>query len=62
MDDGTSLELDMVGNEGVVGISLFMGGETTVNQAIVQTSGHSYRLKGKLLMREFHRAGSMQRL
>jgi CRP-like cAMP-binding protein len=61
-DDGSSLEVAMVGNEGVVGISLFMGGETTVSQAIVQTSGHSYRLKGRLLMGEFHRAGLMQRL
>ena len=62
MDDGSSLEVAMVGNEGVVGISLFMGGETTVSKSIVQTSGHSYRLKGKLLMGEFHRADLMQRL
>jgi CRP-like cAMP-binding protein len=61
-DDGSALEVAMVGNKGVVGISLFMGGETTVSQAIVQTSGHSYRLKGKLLMGEFHRAGLMQHL
>ena len=62
MDDGSSLEVAMVGNEGIVGISLFMGGESTVNHAIVQSPGHGYRLKGKILRSEFHLAGFMQRL
>jgi CRP-like cAMP-binding protein len=62
MDDGSSLEVAMIGNEGMVGINLFMGGESTVTHAIVQSPGHSYRVKGKLLIHEFHRAGLMQRL
>jgi DNA-binding transcriptional regulator YhcF (GntR family) len=51
-----------VGNEGVVGISLFMGGDTTPSSAVVQTAGHAYRLESRLLMQEFNRAGLMQRL
>lgn len=47
----------MVGNEGIVGVSLFMGGETTPSRAIVQSAGHAYRLKGQLLMDEFDRVG-----
>jgi CRP-like cAMP-binding protein len=62
LDDGSSLEVAMIGKEGVVGVSLFMGGEITASKAIVQTPGYSYRLRGKLLMGEFHRAGLMQRL
>lgn len=49
MDDGSLLEVAMVGNEGIVGISLFMGGETTVSQAIVQSVGYGYQLSGKAL-------------
>ena len=62
LDDGSSLEVAIVGNDGIVGVSLFMGGEPTVNHAIVQSPGYSYRLKGKFLIGEFHRAGLMQRL
>jgi len=51
-----------VGNEGVVGISLFMGGDTTPSRATVQTAGHGYRLKERLMMEEFNRAGPMMRL
>ncbi|MDZ4252448.1 MAG: Crp/Fnr family transcriptional regulator, partial [Sulfuritalea sp.] len=51
-----------VGNEGVVGISLFMGGDTTPSSAVVQTAGHAYRLGSRLLKQEFNRAGLMQRL
>jgi CRP-like cAMP-binding protein len=51
-----------VGNEGVVGIALFMGGETTASSAVVQTGGHAYRLAGPLLKEEFNRAGLMQQL
>jgi len=46
----------------VVGISLFMGGDTTPSSAVVQTAGHAYRLEGRLLKQEFNRAGLMQRM
>jgi len=62
MEDGASTEIAVVGHEGVVGVSLFMGGETTPSRAIVQSAGVAYRLKGKFLKYEFYRAGSMQRL
>ena len=57
MESGASSEIAGVGNEGVLGISLFMGGDTTPSRAIVQTAGHGYRLKARLLMDEFNRAG-----
>jgi len=62
MEDGASAEIAIVGNEGVVGVSLFMGGETTTSRAVVQSAGHGYRLKGQLLKDEFFYAGPMQRL
>jgi CRP-like cAMP-binding protein len=62
MEDGASAEIAVVGNEGVLGISLFMGGETTPNRAVVQSAGYGYRLKAQLLKNEFNRAGPMQRL
>jgi len=62
MADGASSESAGVGNEGVVGVSLFMGGLTTPSAAVVQTAGHAYRLDSRLLMREFDRAGLLQRL
>jgi len=62
MESGASAETAGVGNEGVVGISLFMGGDTTPSSAVVQTAGHAYRLQGRLLKQEFLRAGAMQRL
>jgi CRP-like cAMP-binding protein len=62
MESGASAETAGVGNEGVVGISLFMGGDTTPSAAVVQTAGHAYRLERHLLKQEFNRAGSMQRL
>jgi len=49
MESGAAAESAGVGNEGVVGIALFMGGETTSSSAVVQTAGHAYRLHGKLL-------------
>lgn len=61
-ENGASAEIAGVGNEGVLGISLFLGGNTTPNLATVQTAGHSYRLKGTLMMEEFNRAGPMMRL
>jgi len=62
MADGASAESAGVGNEGVVGISLFMGGNSTPSAAVVQTAGHAYRLDSRLLLQEFNRAGLMQRL
>jgi CRP-like cAMP-binding protein len=62
MENGASAEIAGVGNEGVLGISLFMGGNTTPSRATVQTAGHGYRLKGRLMMEEFNRAGPMMRL
>jgi CRP-like cAMP-binding protein len=61
-DTGASAETAGVGNEGVVGISLFMGGETTPSSAVVHTAGHAYRLESQLLKQEFNRAGLMQQL
>ena len=58
--DGASAEISVVGNEGLIGIALFMGGETTPSRAIVQSAGHAYRLIGQRLKEEFHRNGPMQ--
>lgn len=57
MEDGASAEIAIVGNEGVVGVSLFMGGETTPSRAVVQSAGHAYRLRAQLLKDEFNRFG-----
>jgi len=62
MEDGTSAEIALVGHEGIVGLSLFMGGETTPSRAVVQSPGFAYRLKGQLLKDEFDRAGALQQL
>jgi CRP-like cAMP-binding protein len=62
MADGSSAEIAVVGNDGVVGVSLFMGGETTPSRAVVQSAGHAYRLSGQQLKQEFTLAGSMQHL
>ena len=62
MADGASAEIAVVGNEGVIGVSLFMGGETTPSRAVVQSAGHAYRLSGQVLKEEFTRAGAMQHL
>jgi CRP-like cAMP-binding protein len=62
MENGASAEISVVGNEGLVGIALFMGGETTPSRAIVQSAGHAYRLIGQRLKDEFHRSGAMQLL
>ncbi len=62
MESGASAETAGVGNEGVVGISLFLGGGTTSGSAMVQTGGHAYRLERHVLNDEFHRAGLVQRL
>ena len=62
MASGASAESAGVGNEGVVGVALFMGGDTTPSSAVVQTAGHAYRLEARLLKQEFSRAGSLQAL
>jgi CRP-like cAMP-binding protein len=62
MENGASAEIAVVGNEGIVGIALFMGGETMPNRAVVQSAGEAFRLKGHLLKEEFNRAGALQHL
>jgi len=62
MEDGASAEIAIVGNEGILGISLFMGGETTPSRAVVQSAGYGYRLKAQLLKDEFQRFGPMLHL
>lgn len=62
MEDGASAEIAVVGFEGIVGVSLFMGGESTPSRAVVQSAGHAYRLPGQLLKAEFYRGGPMQHL
>ena len=59
---GAACETSGVGHEGVVGISLFMGGDTTPSSAVVHTAGHAYRLGRHAVKREFDRRGSMQRV
>ena len=62
MEDGASAEIAVVGNEGIVGVALFMGGETMPNRAVVQSAGRAYRLPGQLLKQEFTRGGALQHL
>jgi CRP-like cAMP-binding protein len=59
MESGASAEISVVGNEGLVGIALFMGGESTPSRAVVQSGGHALRLKGPLLKAEFDRHGEL---
>ena len=60
MESGESAEISVVGNEGLVGIALFMGGETTPSRAIVQSAGYAYQLTAQKLKDEFHRNGNLQ--
>jgi CRP-like cAMP-binding protein len=60
MENGASAEIAVVGNEGLVGIALFMGGESTTNRAVIQSAGHAYRLEADVLKREFARGGTLQ--
>jgi len=62
LENGASAEISVVGNEGLIGIALFMGGETTPSRAIVQSAGSAYRLDGQLLKDEFHRSSEVQLL
>ena len=62
MEDGASAEIAVVGNEGVVGISLFMGGGSTPSRAVVQSAGHGMRMKADAIKAEFNRAGPVMHL
>jgi CRP-like cAMP-binding protein len=62
LESGGSSEMAGVGNEGMLGVSLFMGGDTTPSRAVVQTGGYGYRLKASVLMDEFNRVGPAMRL
>ncbi len=62
MEDGASAEIAIVGNEGILGISLFMGGNTTPSRAVVQSAGHAFRLRADLLKTEFGRFGPTMHL
>jgi len=62
MEDGASAEIAVTGNEGLVGIALFMGGETTPSRAVVQSAGEAFRLRADLLKKEFERGGDLQHL
>ena len=62
MEDGASAEIAIAGNEGVVGIALFMGGESTPSRAVVQSAGYGYRLSASMLIKEFGQGGELQHL
>jgi CRP-like cAMP-binding protein len=62
LEDGASAEIAVVGHEGIVGISLFMGGESTPSRAVVQSAGRAFRLKASLMLQEFNRAGPVLHL
>ena len=62
MEDGASAEIAVVGREGLVGISLFMGGATTPSRAVVQSAGQAFRLTADLMLQEFNRAGPVLHL
>src|ERR1700690_174288 len=62
METGASAEIAIIGNEGMVGISLFMGGETTPSRAVVQSAGNGYRLKASIAKREFALGSNLQHL
>ena len=62
MENGASAEIAVVGNDGIVGISLFMGGESTSSRAVVQSAGQGFRLKSQKMQEEFNRAGPVLHL
>ena len=62
MEDGASAEIAVVGREGMVGVALFMGGESTPSRAVVQSAGYGFRLKAQLMKDEFNRAGPVLHL
>ncbi|HSH54996.1 MAG TPA: Crp/Fnr family transcriptional regulator [Methylotenera sp.] len=62
MEDGASAEIAVVGNEGILGVQVLLGGESTPSRAVVQSAGHGYRMKAQILKNEFNQAGPLQRL
>ena len=62
MENGASAEIAVAGNEGIVGISIFMGGGSTPSRAVVQSAGHGFRLKARAIKDEFNRAGPVMHL
>ncbi len=62
MENGASAEISVVGNEGIIGVALFMGGESTPSRAIVQSAGYAYRMPGQQLKDEFSRHGELLHL
>ena len=62
MLDGATAEMGLVGKEGVVGIALFMGGDTTPNRTVVQSGGQAFKLRAKAMQHEFDRGGAFQHL
>jgi CRP-like cAMP-binding protein len=62
MKSGESAEIAIVGNEGMIGMTLFMGGESTISRAVVQNAGHAYRMKAQALKDQFHAGGALSRL
>lgn len=62
LENGSSAEIAMVGNEGVVGISIFMGGKSTISSAVVRCAGQGYRIKASIFMEEFNRSGPVMHL
>lgn len=62
MEDGSSAEIAIVGNEGILGVAIFMGGQSMPNRAVVQSEGEAYRLRGSILKQEFDLSGVIQHL
>ncbi|GAA5165087.1 Crp/Fnr family transcriptional regulator [Viridibacterium curvum] len=62
MENGASAEIAVVGNEGMIGVALFMGGESTPSRAVVQSAGYGFRLRARLMLEEFNRAGPVMHL
>jgi CRP-like cAMP-binding protein len=62
MENGSTAEIGMTGNDGLVGIAIFMGGSTTPNRAVVQSAGNAFRMRSKALRFEFHLSGQFQKI
>ena len=62
MEDGSTAEMGLTGNDGVVGIALFLGGDTTPNRAVVQIAGDAFKMQARILREEFARGGPLQRV
>lgn len=60
MENGASAEIAVVGNEGILGVPILLGGDSTPSRAVVQSAGHGYRMKAQLLKNEFNKAGQLQ--